>query len=50
MADETQGMSPEDFGLGADLDDVIAEANTADDIEGSGGSGAQSVFEFELMA
>ena len=39
MADETQGMSPEDFGLGADLDDVIAEANADDAVDGTGGSG-----------
>lgn len=34
MSDESQGMSPEDFGLGADLDDVIAEANAGDDAGG----------------
>jgi flagellar motor switch protein FliN len=30
MSDTVQGMSPEDFGLGADLDDVIAEASSGD--------------------
>lgn len=38
MSDESQGMSPEDFGLGADLDDVIAEANSSDEGAPSEGS------------
>jgi len=37
MSDTTQGMSPEDFGLGADLDDVIAEASGGDAGGGAGG-------------
>ena len=42
MSDTVQGMSPEDFGLGADLDDVIAEASSGDsggDSTGGGSSG-----------
>ena len=39
MSDTAQGMSPEDFGLGADLDDVIAEANGGD---GGGNQGGAS--------
>ena len=39
MSDMAQGMSPEDFGLGADLDDVIAEANSGEGGGDSGGAG-----------
>ena len=40
MSDTVQGMSPEDFGLGADLDDVIAEASSGDSGGDSTGGGA----------
>lgn len=39
MSDPNVGMSPEDFGLGADLDDVIAEASTGESGGDSGGGG-----------
>lgn len=43
MSDTVQGMSPEDFGLGADLDDMIADAGGAessgDSTGGAGGGG-----------
>jgi flagellar motor switch protein FliN/FliY len=39
MADETGGMSPEDFGLGADFDRALAEA-TGGEAADSGGMGS----------
>jgi flagellar motor switch protein FliN/FliY len=42
----TDGMSPEDFGLGSDFDDALAEATT----DGSGGGGGEAGKEKVVMS